>query len=490
MIREVLTESKKTFKRSYGLDLTKPLDYLRMLTDEQAYEFYKEGLLESFSSKDRLILSKLMDGEAESLLESVQNLGTGLPVYETLRLPLLTVFWPRLVAKEMVTVDPIDAPEVIRPFLRPYFVDHLGNRLGDAPSYNYPSYGNAVTKADDKAITVGVDYDILADMGLTNDTAGLQRTVKFYKFEDANGNSTVKEVVPFVSGDTSLSVRFSVTINNQPDEVIGYIDLDTGKAYLNSKNGVVAKVYYVAAATMEKNIIQKRVKQEVEKITLRVTDQEISAEWTVQLEQDLKALYDIDFQAKILEIIGKQIALDVDNTIIHNILDAVQNRANPTHIMSFNRVPPSGYSWGPLYWYRNVLDKLARLSSTVYADTNIGEANVMAINPIDSSVFIGLQDFSYDGDNSSAGAIGYQTGTLNSKWKVLISNVVPQGKAILIYKSPQIMESIYFFAPYKPATLIPHPLGNVPSFSVLSRNAHLMYRPNGAAILEIEEVSN
>jgi hypothetical protein len=82
--------------------------------------------------------------------------------------------------------------------------------------------------------------------------------------------------------------------------------------------------------------------------------------------------------------------------------------------------------------------------------------------------------------------MGYESATVaNGKWKILVSNVVPQGKSLLIYKPNDEVRSTFIFAPYVPAVLTPYPLGNKPSLTVLSRYGSQLIRPNGIAVLNI-----
>ena len=46
--------------------------------------------------------------------------------YETLTLPILRVFYPKLVAKEAVTVSPMDKPETIKAFITAKFTPSPG----------------------------------------------------------------------------------------------------------------------------------------------------------------------------------------------------------------------------------------------------------------------------------------------------------------------------------------------------------------------------
>jgi hypothetical protein len=185
----------------------------------------------------------------------------------------------------------------------------------------------------------------------------------------------------------------------------------------------------------------------LDKPRLTIEDQQVSADWTIQLEQDANALYDLDIQSAIIDILGQQMALDTDTLILKDIL-RVANGLDASHIDTFSQTPPAGYTLGPVYWYQNILQKLMKLSARVYTDTNIGEANVIAANPMDAAIFESLNKFSFDGKGSDGGAVGYTSGNLAQRWKVFSSPIVPEGKCILMHKPTDFLRVIYVWAPY------------------------------------------
>jgi hypothetical protein len=320
-------------------------------------------------------------------------------------------------------------------------------------------------------------------IGLTADVAHLQKDFLVYKVLDGNGNSADVNIIPTVDG----TIAADVEINGQPDTLLGRVDYLNGTVEFSSVNGVISKAAFSVTVSLEENVINPKVELTIEKIRLIVTDRQVSAEWSVQMEQDIKALFDVDIQAEIVSVIGQQIALDLDRQIINTLLAAVQNplMVPSTHVDSFSKTPPASFTWGPKHWYENIVPKLTSLSAQVYNDTNIDAANTILCNPLDASILESLQEYSYNGSSVDNGDFGYQVGSISGKWKVLVSSVVPQGKMLLVYKPTEEIKSVYYFAPYQPAILSPYPLGPKPSLTILSRNAQSLIRPQGLALLNI-----
>jgi len=97
----------------------------------------------------------------------------------------------------------------------------------------------------------------------------------------------------------------------------------------------------------------------------------------------MRALFDVSMQAELVNILGQQVALDIDREI---------TRLNTSsHTGSFARTPPTEYTWGTKYWHENIIPVLNQLSGQIYTDTNIEAANTIAANPLDVAILEDLQ---------------------------------------------------------------------------------------------------
>jgi len=208
------------------------------------------------------------------------------------------------------------------------------------------------------------------------------------------------------------------------------------------------------------------------------------------MEQDMRALFDLSMQAEIVNVLGQQIALDIDREIVNALITANARLNTGDHTGTFNRQAPSGYTWGDKYWHENIIPVLNKLSAQVYTDTNMEAANVIAANPLDVAILEDLQGFNYTGTSSVDGDMGYRSATVaGGKWKVLTSAVIPQGTMLMVYKPVEELKSVYIYAPYVPAVLHPYPLGATPSLTILSRYATALIRSNGICACSITDIA-
>jgi len=481
-MKELLQEVYATTKKLSGIDPSKPGNLKAVLVDDAAFDAYVTGLAESIESKkDREAFVMLAENTRINLLE---NSMFQINPYETLTLPILRVFYPKLIAKELVTVSPMDKPETIKAFITAQF----------EPSNSSQEYNAPVTTTDiSRGVAVGTPvtatmpvpssaYDVLAVAGISSVEAHLERDFEITGVSSDGTHFTDVSIVPAVEGHFSSSVSVAAAA----DVVSGQVDYLNGTVAVSSTTGVVTSVRFQVTTSLEENRINPRVRLNVDKIRLYARDRQISANWTINMEQDMRALFDISMQAEIVNLLGQQVALDIDREIINALLTANTRLNDASHTATFNRTPPPAYTWGTKYWHENIIPTLNTLSGQIYTDTNIEAGNTIAANPLDVAILEDLQTFNYTGTSSVDGDMGYRSATVaGGKWKVLTSAVVQQGTMLMIYKPVEELKSIYFYSPYVPAVLHPYPLGFTPSLTILSRYATALVRSAGIASLTI-----
>ena len=480
--KELLQEVSRTVRKISGIDPSRPGNIKNVLVNEQAFKAYVTGLSESIADKkDKKNFEILAENTRVNILEnSMYNINP----YESLTLPILRIFYPKIVAKEAITVSPMDKPETVKAFITATFTPANSSTQYSAPVTSTdisggPSVGTPI------AATMPVpssSYDVLATQSLTSVQAHLERDFNITYVSDGTTYVAVN-IVPAVEGHFSSSV----TTPAGTDVISGQVDYLNGTVSISSATGVVSSIRYTVTMCLEENRINPTVTLDVSKVRLYAKDRQISAKWTINMEQDMRALFDLSMQAEIVNILGQQIALDIDREIINALITGNQRLNNTaTHIGTFNRTPPGTYTWGAKYWHENIIPVLNQLSAQIYTDTNMESGNTILANPLDVAILEDLQGFNYTGTSYADGDLGYRSATVSGgKWKVLTSAVVTQGTMVIVYKPVEELKCVYLYSPYVPAILHPYPLGYIPSLTVLSRYATALVRSNGICTLNI-----
>ena len=480
-MKELLQEVYATTKKLSGVDPSKPGNLKAVLVDDAAFDAYVTGLAESIENKqDRAAFTQLAENTRINLLE---NSMFQINPYETLTLPILRVFYPKLVAKEAVTVSPMDKPETVKAFIKAQFSPSNSGSTYDAPVTSTDvSQGAAVGTPVSASMAVpSTAYDVLNVLGLTSASAHLERDFEITGVSTDGTAWTAVSIVPAVEGHFSASVTVG-----SPDVISGKVDFLNGTVAISSATGIVTFARYTVTTSLEENRINPSVTLNVDKIRLYARDRQISANWTINMEQDMRALFDVSMQAEIVNILGQQVALDIDREIINALLTANTRLNGASHLKTFNRTPPTAYTWGTKYWHENIIVSLNELSGQIYTDTNMEAGNTILANPLDVAILEDLQTFNYTGTSSVDGDLGYRSATVaGGKWKVLTSAVVPEGTMLMVYKPVEELKAVYFYSPYVPAVLHPYQLGYTPSLTILSRYATALIRQAGIAALTI-----
>jgi len=508
---KVLQEAYSRTEKVTGINPIAPGNFRKLLKDGKKWNVFTESLVAGMSEQQGQEFKTLANNTRIGLME---NSMFGLNPYETLTLPVLRRFYPKLIAKELVNVMPIDKPEVVKGFMRAYFgtyndVDAGGNQLYP---YQFPYVAPGTRKSIEGAggtdlidisrgpsvginatgVTSSYNVDILYDgLGLTKSESHLEKDFKILAISttDSTDYTTLSEpIVADVDGNFSFDVDIDSTTT---DTVVGRVNFYDGTFDWRSVNGYVDSLSYSAVASLEENKINSKVKYTIDKIRFQVVLRQISAEWTIPFEQDIKALYDINVQSELVNIIGEQIAAEIDREIIDALIagNAAFNDAD-THTATFDKNPPATFTWGRKAWYENILPTLTQLSAQIYNDTLMDSANTLACNPIDAAIFENLNDFSYDGNSVAGGEVGYRSATVQGgKWKILISSIVPSGKIVVKYRSNEAQRAAFVYAPYIPAILSPFPVGAIPALTVMTRYASKLIRPEAVAVLDIEDTA-
>lgn len=481
-MKEILTEVYRTVKKTSGIDPSKPGNMKQILVDDAAFRSYVTGLAESIENKkDRETFTMLAENTRISLLE---NSMFQINPYESLTLPILRVFYPKLVAKEAVTVSPMDKPECVKAFIRATFSPSNSATQYTAPVTSTdisggPSIGTPITATLPVPSSA---YDVLSVAGITKTEAHLERDFEITAVSVDGTAWTDVSIIPAVEGHFSSSVA----IGASTDVISGMVDYLNGTVAISSVTGVVTSVRYQVTCSLEENRINPKVTLTVDKVRLYAKDRQISANWTINMEQDMRALFDVSMQAELVNLLGQQIALDIDREIISALITGNLRLNAATHQGSFDRTPPGGYLWGTKYWHENIIPVLNTLSAQIYTDTNMEAGNTILANPLDVAILEDLMGFNYTGTSSADGDLGYRSATVSGgKWRVLTSAVVTQGTMLIVYKPAEELRCVYLYCPYVPAVLHPFPLGYTPALTILSRYATSLVRANGICTLSI-----
>jgi len=482
----LLKETATTMKK-FGVDPT--TNYNQVLADDSMFSVYTESLAEGLSGDVKNEFMELSGHVREGmLLETVYGFNPQAPLI----MPIFRKYWPALVAREALTVIPMDKPDLVRMFMLAFAKTRSGAEIA------LPNLTTPVSTAQDfgvvtpYVVTLPSTTDILAAHAMTSDEAHLQKDFIIAGVNYLDNTGTARTLDVEVEPDDDGNFAFEVAVGGGAvDYVSGNVDYFSGIVSASSTSAALTdskavSLIVVGSISTAEELYANKINFKHVKIRMSAIDHEIQAEWTIQYEQDTKAYFDLDVQAQLVDTFGNAVAMDIDRALINKLIRETE-KFNSGNIKTFSKTPEPGFAFGRTQWANEIVMPLREVSGKIYTDTNIGVGNTLIANPLDVEYLKSANDHTFDVNGVDGGQIGANpvAGRLDSSWKVLSTNIMPRGKMLVMLKPDNPDQAVFVYAPYRPLTITPWPMGRKPAMTFLSRYASRFIRREGVGILNI-----
>lgn len=230
--------------------------------------------------------------------------------------------------------------------------------------------------------------------------------------------------------------------------------------------GAVARVDY--EYNLEGNPLIPELKMSIDSDSVYAATRKLKASWTLEAAQDMEAVYDIDAEQSITDVLGDEMVAEIDREIINDLIIAAAVRAR--HDFA------TGAGASVNFTDRNIalFYKILETANIIHRLTLRGPANWLVTSSDISSKLEQLNDFRA---NDALGEDGYDVGIVNpgslqSKMKVFKDPLFPACKVLMGHKGKGPFESGYVFCPYIPLLGTPaimDPNSYTPSKGVMTR---------------------
>jgi len=489
--KKLLTETEQ-FMGKHGVH---PIgNYREILAEDTLFDLYvdslAEGLREDVKTEFKTIAPSLREG---LLSETAYGFNPVAPLV----MPIFRKMWPQLVVREALTVMPMETPEIVHAFMMA--VAKIGDTEYELPNLNQSvsvgtPFGDMTLELPPYELNLPAAVNILEANGYTNATAHLAKDIVIVGAVRADGT----DVDMYVEPDDDGNFAFEVQCGNFIDNVSGNVDYFNGVISASGTRSAetsnkVSKLTIVGSITQAEEMYAPKISFKHVKVRINAIDHEIQAEWSIQYEQDAKAYFNLDIQSQLVDTFGKVVAMDIDRRLLSKIMNET-TRFNPTSVGSgtagdrftFSKTPTGAFAFGAKEWINQIVLKINDLSAKIYTDTNIDVANVILCNPLDVAMLKSTNEYAFKGD-AKGGDYGDMpvVGTLADSWKILSSPVIPQGYMPVLLQPDNPDNAVFVFAPYRPLTITPWPLGRKPAMSFLSRYGCRFVRREGVGILRV-----
>jgi hypothetical protein len=408
---------------------------------KQLAEGHWRPLVESIEDKStRELTAILLENERRYIANMeedvrIQSIGS----FEKFVFPIVRAVFPNLIAKDIVSVQPMTGPTSLVFYLDAVY----GTTKGSVTAGDTMFSARKGHLADDQYSSEFVDGEKYADSGGT----AVSFTLGFHScrpgtfsavYEDAQGGSdlvTVKD--NGVGGLTATGgdgITGTVTINYATGAVVW-----TASSTIAST--IVGSYYYNSEGSDQIPIVDINLSS----VPVRAIPHKLRARWSVEAATNLKAIHGMDAESELVALLSEKIRWDVDRRIISDLFTIASAGS-----VTWNKPAPAAISYND--HKQTFIDALIEASNLIFRATRRGTGNFVVCGTNVSNVIESLYGFR---PQAVAGNGVVFVGTLQGRWSIYKDPYMDADKFLVGWKGSSFLEAGYVYAPYVPLYTTP-----------------------------------
>jgi hypothetical protein len=183
----------------------------------------------------------------------------------------------------------------------------------------------------------------------------------------------------------------------------------------------------------------------VEKAQVEAKTRKLRSRWSLEVAQDLKAMHGLDLEEEMMDILAYEITAEIDRELVHNI-DNIATAST----WDFNNPADADGRW-EIEKYRNLYNKLIRLSNQIAINTRRGSGNWSVCSPVVCAAFETLSSFTVapvNADVNTAVSGVARIGSLDGRMTVYRDTFQVTNQFIVGYKGPSEYDTGIIYLPY------------------------------------------
>ena len=418
-------------------------------------------------------------------------------------LPLIRKSYPKLIADNLVGVQPMSQPASLIFYIRYRYAISKGQTIAGTQIMRQntaqqfarqnawaldPYYSSQTVKDEDLTIAGGgttitgtlVHKPVLAGTVVVNvfqpDVDSCENPTPCIQVGfDASG---LPDVI-LVSPDTDCQVT-DVTIDDTTTGATVFDHTD-GSVTVTLATGTIPADYIARVDyefDLENNPFQPEITLSIDSDSVSAVTRKLKTTWSLEAAQDLKSVHNIDAESTLTDLMADEMVAEIDREIINDLIIAASIRA--TH----NFATAAGASVN--FTDRNIalLYKVLEVANIIHRTTLRGPANWMVTSADIASKFEQLNDFRGSDALAQDGIdIGITSaGTIQAKIKLYKDPLFPNCKILLGFKGGSVLDAGYFYAPYIPLLSTPtvlDPNSFTPNKGIMTRYGKKLIEDGG-----------
>lgn len=510
------------------------------------------GLLEGLQGVQKSNVAQLLENQASNMLQEA-TLDSSAGRFDTVAFPIVRRVFSRLLANELVSVQPLALPSGLLFYLdarvsfngsdTTFRNEATGTRDVEAPKntatnnsgpnfadttayerfYNNNgfdlSFGTGETALGvTQTLTAGnFNSGILAndfDLGSGFDVSTQQSsaTVRFSAHTDiyySAGSQNIKVVsagdpIPYFSQiqtwsqDLFADKTANVILDLRPKTIQTIDDLDPSK--LNDGAGTFGGSFtfdvtpaYEVFADLEAQSEMSELTIRFSSVTVNTITRKLRAHWTPELAQDLEAYHSIDAEAELTALLSEHVAAEIDREIIIDLIQQAPFKAK----WDYRGLESSANFFGTQKdWNQTLITRINEVSAQIHKATLRGGANWIVCSAEAGAIFDDLEYFHVEGSAAPEVEkynLGIEKiGNLGSRYVVYKDPYLPANIVLLGHKGNTFLEAGYIYAPYIPLQLtqtIYDPNDFTPRKGIMTRYAKKMVNNRFYGVIFIDNIN-
>jgi len=469
-----------------------------------AGKWTKTGLLEGLGEIEKNNMSILLENQAKQLVTETQNTistnsfftsGTEGENWAGIALPLVRKVFGTIVAKEFVSVQPMNMPSGLVFFLDfqygdtknpftagdslygdrdssgqfPFQTTDTAGGLYGAGRFTYSTNQTSSTvtmtsasnfsSASFEDVNFDTDFSASVARGEIKKIALSASTTNLADFDpDAVRGFTITSGSEIVAADnlpqfanydyTNNTVNFFVTASNaelNPPAGVGVFTVFYNKKTEDRYRGDFedSSSYAVPNAASATSIVIPQINVKMQSQAITAKTKKLKVVWTPEFAQDLAAYQNIDAEAELTNIMSEYISMEIDLEILDMLIEdaaagteywsAVNNTViTGSGASSVPSVLASGFYNTQGQWFATLGTKLQKLSNKIHQLTLRGGANFLVTSPTVATVLESIPGFAAN-SNGDAAQMEYAFG---------VQKVGALNNRYTVYKNPYMTENL------------------------------------------------
>lgn len=282
----------------------------------------------------------------------------------------------------------------------------------------------------------------------------------FYPIEDADGNvveTPIKinakiDLYRRVYADVKYTTFVDGVLTPVKDSIYASIDCEKGIMDVISMKGTATKIKVLAFLSSETHQKSTNVDFDMDKRDIEIgTGEHIEANLPLEFLQDVKAMYQIDGAAELIDVMSNVVAQKLDQRIYQFLMRAYEG-TEEQYRKSFNVYPSGAFAMQPSEWLNELRKLIDILATKIRSDFKCYNGYYVIIgNPVDTNILPNVSwSFNSVNDQQNGVEVQYSIGAMSgaNKYTIISSDLIPQGELTMFFVPTTDKFKTFEYYPY------------------------------------------